>query len=196
MQMSGFFRVLLFLPSIISAIIMVTIFRFFVERGVPEIANKLFGVEDVRGLLENPDTRFGMVMFYNIWVGFGINVLMYSNTMSGISPDVIEAGRVDGVSGFKEFWYLIFPHVYSTFTTFLIVGVSGIFINQLNLYSFYGGSSPIQTYGYWIYVQTANAKSKAEYPVISAFGIIFTVIIVPVTFAVRKALVKFGPREE
>ena len=196
MLMSGFFRVLLFLPSIISAIIMVTIFRFFVERGVPEIANKLFGVEDVRGLLENPDTRFGMVMFYNIWVGFGINVLMYSNTMSGILPDVIEAGRVDGVSGFKEFWYLIFPHVYSTFTTFLIVGVSGIFINQLNLYSFYGGSSPIQTYGYWIYVQTANAKSKAEYPVISAFGIIFTVIIVPVTFAVRKALVKFGPREE
>ena len=89
MQMSGFFRVLLFLPSIISAIIMVTIFRFFVERGVPEIANKLFGVEDVRGLLENPDTRFGMVMFYNIWVGFGINVLMYSNTMSGISPDSI-----------------------------------------------------------------------------------------------------------
>lgn len=76
------------------------------------------------------------------------------------------------------------------------MGVAGIFINQLNLYSFYGSSSPIQTFGYWIYVQTANAKSKAEYPVISAMGIIFTVIIVPVTFAVRKALVKFGPREE
>lgn len=196
MPASGFFRVVLFMPSIISAIVMVTIYQYFVELAIPEICMNWFGAENVRGLIENPDTRFGAIMFYNIWVGFGVNILMYSDSMSAIAPEIIEAGKLDGAVGIKEFWHIVLPLVYPTFSTFVVVGVSGILTNQLNLYSFYGETSPIQTYGYWLYVKIANASSKAEYPVVAAVGVLLTLVAVPMTLGVKKLLEKFGPSED
>ena len=56
---SKIFRVILFLPSIISSIVMVIIFRYFAERAVPELVRIFFGKE-IPGLLENSETyRWG-----------------------------------------------------------------------------------------------------------------------------------------
>ena len=110
LPLSGAFRVLLFLPSIISAIVMVTIFQFFVERAIPAFASQLFGIK-MKGLLENVSTRFATIIFYNIWVGFGTSVLMYSNGMSGISNEVVESAHLDGATGFKEFWHITLPGI-------------------------------------------------------------------------------------
>lgn len=197
MPFSGTFRVMLFLPSIISAIVMVTIFQFFVERAVPAYASKLFGIE-MEGLLENISTRYPTIMFYNVWVGFGTGVLMYSNGMSGISTDVVESSHLDGASGIKEFWYITLPLVYPTVSTFLITGVAGLFTNQINLYSFYGGGAPVgvQTYGYYLYMKTQVAASEAEYPPLSAMGLLLTFVAVPLTLIVKWALEKLGPKED
>ena len=193
----GFFRVVLFLPSIVSAIVMVTIFQFFAERAVPEIVLKLFG-EQVPGLLENRASRFATVMFYNIWIGFGVSVLMYSDSMNGIDAEITEAAGLDGATGAREFFYITFPLVYPTFSTFIVVGVAGIFTNQINLYSFFGAaaSDTIMTYGYYLYVRASSAMSDAEYPYLAAVGVWLTVIAVPLTFAVKYALEKFGPKTD
>lgn len=190
-----FFRVMLFLPSIISAVVMVTIFQFFVEGAVPEIVNKLFGKEIV-GLIENPNTRFATIIFYNIWISFGVSCLMYSDAMNGIPPDMIEAARMDGATGLKEFWHITLPMVYPTIITFTVVSVAGIFVNQLNLYSFFGNASAVKTWGYWLYTQTQQATSEADYPILSAMGLLFTVITVPLTLIVKKLLEKFGPKQD
>lgn len=49
---SNAFKVFLFLPSIISAIVMVTIYMFFVDRAIPAAASSWFG-KVMEGLLEN-----------------------------------------------------------------------------------------------------------------------------------------------
>lgn len=194
---SGFFRVILFVPSIISAIVMVTIFQFFVERALPELVSLLFHRE-IRGLLENRATRFATVMFYNIWVGFGTSVLMYSDSMSGISPELTEAAKLEGAVGWKEFFHITFPMVFPTFSTFIVVGVAGIFTNQLNLYSFFGSaaSESVTTYGYYLYIKTLAATSKAEYPVLSALGIWLTAVAIPLTLLVKWLMEKYGPKTE
>jgi ABC transporter, permease protein len=197
MAFSGTFRVLLFLPSIISAIVMITIFQFFVERAVPEIFKLLFD-KQIQGLIENPSTRFGTILFYNIWAGFGTSVLMYSDSMATISEDIVDSAHLDGATGIKEFWYIALPGVYPTLSTFIIVGVAGIFTNQFGLFSFYGASAPenLQTFGYYLYTKTQGAVSQAEYPVLAAFGICFTVVAVPLTLLVKWVTEKFGPSED
>ena len=117
---SRLFRVVLFLPSIISAIVMVSMYQFFVEQALPELVFRMTG-ERVKGLIENPDTRFGTIMFYNIWVSFGVNVLMYSNSMSAIPADVIEAAKIDGASRWQTLWKVTIPNVMPSITicTFL-----------------------------------------------------------------------------
>lgn len=210
LPLSGGFRVILFLPSIISAIVMVTIFQFFVERAVPDVINQLFyhdaesGIglnilgTPMKGLLENTKTRYGTIIFYNIWVGFGTNVLLYSNGMSGISQEIVESAQLDGAKGFKEFWYITLPLVYPTMSTFLITGVAGLFSNQLNLYSFFGAeaSVDIQTYGYYLYTKAQTAASPAEYPPLSAMGLLLTCVAVPLTLIVKRVLERFTPEQD
>ncbi len=195
--MGNTLRVILFLPSIISAIVMVTIFQFFVERAIPAAASQWFGIE-MQGLIENTDTRFATIMFYNILVSFGMTALIYSNGMAGISPEIVEAAQLDGCTGLREFWHITLPLIYPTITTFLITGVAGIFTNQMNLYSFFGTSAPesLFTWGYYLYVQTQVAASEAEYPLLAAMGLLLTVVIVPVTLLVKWLLEKYGPKTE
>lgn len=197
MPCNGAFRVLLFMPSIVSNIVMVTMFQFFVEQGIPSLWQELFG-EQIQGLIENTDSRFGTIMFFNIWTGFGTSVLMYANSMSGISEEIVESAHLDGATGFREFISITLPMVYPTLTTFIVVGIAGIFTNQLSLYSFYGSRAPedIQTYGYYFYMKTKSAKSVAEYPILSAMGLLMTFVAVPLTLLVKWALEKFGPSEE
>ena len=194
---SGAFRVILFLPSIISSIVMVTMFRFFVEMAIPEYVNTFFG-KTIMGLFENPKSTYPTIIFYNIWVGFGTSVLMYSNGMSSISPEIIESAHLDGAKGFREFWYIVLPMVYPTLTTFLVTGVAGIFNNQINLYSMFGEGAAVEvrTYGYYLYLKTQTAVSRSEYPPLSAIGLIMTVVVVPVTLLVRHVLEKYGPKED
>lgn len=194
---SGAFRVLLFMPSIVSGIVMVAMFQFFVEQAVPQLWSDLFGMK-IKGLIENPETRFGTILFFCIWSGFGTSVLMYSNAMSGISQEVVESAHLDGATGFREFIHITFPMIFPTLSTFLITGVAGIFTNQFALYSFYGGGAPndIQTYGYYMYMKTKNATSEAEYPILSAMGLWMTIVAVPLTLLVKWALEKFGPSED
>ncbi len=195
--LSGVFRVLLFLPSILSSIVMVTMYKFFIERALPTVLNDMFGTNFV-GFLENSDTNYGMLVFYAIWTGFGSNVLLYSNRMNSIQPEIIEAANLDGATGLKEFWYITLPLVYPMFVTFFTMGVMGIFTNTLGIFAFYGDGAPSElwTYGYYMYVQTKAATSMAEYPRIATMGIMMTIVVVPITFLVRHLLEKYGPSED
>ncbi|MBQ8308636.1 MAG: sugar ABC transporter permease [Clostridia bacterium] len=199
---SGMFRVFLFLPSIVSAIVMVLIFKYCVNEAVPTIIKQVFGVESMKGLLSNPETRFGTIVFYNIYVSFGTSVLMYSNKMAGISPEIIEAGHIDGVSQLQEFWHVVLPLTFPTLSIFLVTGVATLFTNQFNMYSFYGGIATVPddkliTLGFYLYSKAQSAGIKVnELPPLSALGLMMTLVAVPLTFTVRWALDKFGPSED
>lgn len=191
-----FFRVALFVPSIVSSIVMAIVFQYFVDGAMAGVAAKLTGDPKTMGLLSNPDTRLGTILFYNLWIGFGVNTLMYVNAMHGIPPEQVEAAHMDGAIGIREFWHVTLPSVFPTLATFLVTGVAGIFTNQLCIYNFYGSSAPqgVTSYGYWMYKETlAGANAPSQNPIIAAMGIWMTLVAVPVTFLVRWLLDKFGP---
>jgi ABC-type sugar transport system permease subunit len=190
---SGVFRVILFLPQIISAIVMVVMFKYFVERAIPFALEKLTGQAE-EGLLAN-STAFGTIIFYCVWSGFGTSVLMFSGAMHGISDSVTEAAKLDGITPLKEFIHITVPLIYPTLTIFIVVGVAGIFTNQMNLFSFYGESAEynLYTFGYFLYKGIKTA-SISDYPYLSAMGLLLTVIAVPLTLIVKKVLEKVGPK--
>lgn len=195
---SGVFKVTLYLPTIVASITLVTMFKYFAERAYPEICLQLFGKE-AEGLLANYDTTFWTILFYTIWAGFGTQILMFSGAMNGISDSIIEAAKLDGASAFKEFWYIVIPMIWPTLTTFIIITVAGIFTNQMNLFSFYGTAAEyrLYTFGYYLYraVKSTNT-TVAEYPYLSAVGILLTIVSVPLVYAVKFLLEKFGPNRE
>lgn len=193
---SGFFKVILFLPNIISGLILAIMFKYFVDRAVPELALSWFG-QEIDGLLSSEKTAFGTVVFFNVFIGFGVQVLLFSGAMDGVSPTLIDAAEVDGSTGLSQFIHVILPSIWPNVVTFLVVGIAGIFTNQLCLYSFFGtgASSSVYTIGYYLYKNTYLALEDG-YPYLAAFGIVLTLFAVPLTYLVKFLLERFGPRYE
>lgn len=198
---SEFFRMMLFLPSVVSPIILTMLFGYFVDRALPEMMLNWFHKE-VPGLLSDIDTMFGTVIAYNVFMGFGVQILMYANAMSGINDSAVEAARLEGANFMQEFWHITLPSIWSTLVTFIVVGVAGLFTNQLNLVGFFGTNAltDTQSLGYYLYAGILRASGEqggiAEYPILSAFGLLMTVIAVPLTFGIKFLMEKFGPRTE
>jgi ABC-type sugar transport system permease subunit len=138
-------------------------------------------------------------MFFQLWMGFGTQVLMYTSTMSGISTEIVESAQLEGIKPFRELVSITLPIIYPTFVTFITVGVAGLFTNQMSLYSFFADDAPHQaiTLGYYLFQQTQKAGDNLDmYTQVSAMGILFTVIAVPVTFIVKRVMEKLGPSVE
>lgn len=191
---SRIFKTALFFPSIISAVALVTLYRYFVELSIPSIWKSLFGIE-IKGLM-HPFTVFPTVLFFCIWTGFGTTVLMYSGAMGSINDSVVEAAKLDGANAFQELIHVTLPSIYHTLVTFIIMGISGLFLNQMNAFTFFGENADpsVSTVGYFIYKTTlANRATLADFPYLAAFGIILTVVLVPVALIVKKLLERFGP---
>ncbi len=198
---AGAFRVLLFMPSIIPAIVLVTIFRFFVDRALPMLLQNVFALE-VRpeSMFATTDSSIIVVLFYNIFIGFGASVLMYANKMATIDPAITEAAELDGVTPFKEFWHIALPMTWSTVGVFLVSGIASIFMDQLNLFSFYGWfpEAGMQTLGYYFFYQSSTATTNNDmvlFSQLSALGLLMSLIAIPLTFLVRWIVSKIGPSE-
>lgn len=193
----GGFRVILFLPSILSGVVVALMFRYFLECCVP-----LFMPSVGNLLAPSKHLEFPVLMFYNVWIGFGTSVLMYSNKMSSIGEEIIESAHLDGATGIKEFWYIVLPLTYATISVFVITGVAQIFVSQFGAYDMFGETdkASIIGIGQWFYVDVKNLfqnhPESEQIPYYSALGIVLTLITVPVAFGVRWALEHFGPSED
>ncbi len=188
---SNVFKIILFLPHIISCMSLVVIFTYFVDKLLPILAPSL------TGLLADPNKQFPTLIFFGFWVGFGSSMLIYLGAFNNISVDVLEAGKLDGVTPLKEFWTICLPLIYPTLSTFITTGFVGLFTDQMNLVEFFGNRADtrIQTLGYYLFSRTLQA-STADYPYLSAMGLIMTAVCAPLTFLIRWLLRKLGPSVE
>lgn len=193
----GFYKVILFIPSILPSIILVMIFRTFVNEALSAIG-ELWGMQIEPMMKLDSPMKFPMAAFFSVWASFGTQVLLYTGTMEQISPSVIEAGKLDGAMPLREFWSIVLPEVMPAVNTFLVAGIAQIFINQANLWSFYSGQlfAEDRTLGYYMFylVNKDKMTAQAEYGYASALGLCCTLIAIPLTWIVRRILTKLEER--
>lgn len=191
----SFFKIILFLPSIIPSIALATIFVQVADSAYPKFMSMVFNKE-VLGLFQNPSLTIYTIIFYNVWCSFGVNVLLFLNAMSSINPSMVEAAKIDGVGFFRELWSITLPSVYGTIRTLLVVSIGNFFINTASIISFYGtrAEERIYTIGYYLYKETIlNASSNAALPKLAALGILLTLVTVPVVYLVKFIMDHFDP---
>ncbi len=199
---SKLFRILLFMPSILSGAVLATIYVEFTTNAIGGrfgIAQSVFGkpVNFWRGANANP---YFMMIFFSIFASFGTSVLMYTNKMDSIEPEMIESAHLDGASGIKEFWYIVFPQAFSIVQVFLLTGFAGIFTNQYNCMMLFGEgqlSEEIQPVGYLLWRGVRNAgQNVTQMGFYAALGLMITFVLAPLTFLLRWGLEKVGWKEE
>jgi ABC-type sugar transport system permease subunit len=200
---SRFFRVILFLPNIISNLIMVYLFRYFANNAIVSLFNLKLG------LIDNPNTTFATILFFNLWLGFAGQTLLITSSMSSISQSIEEAAQVDGVNSVNELFYITLPMIMPTLTTFIVLSIAELFVDQMSLVTFYdkfGVPSHIRTVGYFLFQQvyeseiipntpweTDQIRGKLSYSQLSAFGVMISLFVIPVSFGVRRILNHIDP---
>ena len=201
MPASGAFKVFLFMPQLVSGLVFSLLFNYIVTDVYIEMMKKITGESEIVGLLYNRDTRLSTVLFFNVWVSFGVNILLYSGGMSAIDESIVESAQLDGAGLVTEFLHITLPLVYPTIMQMLIVGIASIFANQMQLMSLYGlmatEASEMATFGMFLYINTQKAKLTMEnglsIGVLSSMGIMLTIVLLPTTMLIRKLLAKLGP---
>ena len=189
--LSELFKVFLYLPQIISIAVIGLIYMFFVDQALPEILTTYFKIKVLPPFRQN---IFAFSLFFTVFFGFGTSVLLYVGAMGKVSDSSIEAASIDGASSFQEFFYVVLPQIFPTIYTFVITGLAGLFLNQMNLYTFLGSdvSPDAQTMGYYLYI-TAKSQDQLIYPYLSALGLLLTVITTVIVNAVKYVMNKLDP---
>lgn len=187
------YRTILFLPNIISSVTLVIMFTNFVDGGLLEYVGQ--------GLIYNQNRV--LLVFYWIWSNLGITVLVYSNAMGKIDESIVESAKLDGAGPMREFFSIYLPIIFPSIVTFIVSTLSAMFIDQMNLFSFYTNSAQTKhvTVGYFLYRETQRATvggelTKDAFPELSAFGLILTCICAPITLGIRSLLLKLSGGEE
>ena len=186
------YRTILFLPNIISSVTLVIMFKNFVDGGFLQYTGE--------GLIYTQN-RF-LLVFYWVWSSLGITVLIYSNAMSKVDMSIVESARLDGATAMREFVSIYLPIIFPSVVTFIVSSLSAMFIDQMNLFSFYTNSANTEhvTVGYYLYRETQRATVGGEilknvFPMLSAFGLCLTIICAPITLGMRALLLKIGGKE-
>ena len=183
------FRVIFYLPNIISASVLVALFKYFIGTNGPVayIGEKL-GLGTLPPLLMMSETATKVIVFYCIFFGLGANLILFSGAMSNIDSGIVEAGKIDGAGIFTEMFRLVVPLIWPTLSTIIIFQFIGIFNASGPILLFGGGQYDTWTISYWIYDKVTFGNTL-NYP--AAVGLFFSAVGAPIALLARWALTRF-----
>ena len=156
-----FAKSLIFLPMAISLVGASLIWKFVYDYRASEnqqigLANQLLkslGFDTYRFLLNEPWNNFFLIVIM-IWVQAGFAMVVLSASIKAIPDDIVEAARLDGVSGLKMFRYITVPSIRPS----LIVVLTTISITTLKVFDIVrtatGGNFDTSVLAYEFYVQS------------------------------------------
>jgi len=125
----GWYRTVLFLPTLISFVIVAVVVGWMLNPIAGHVAALLASVGGGFGNpLAAPDGAIVTIILLSGWKVFGFNVLLYLAGLASIRRDLIEAMRLDGAGDWTILRRLIWPLL--TPTTFFVLIATVVFSLQ------------------------------------------------------------------
>ena len=182
---AGAFRIIFYLPALISSVAMTAVFEAFVSPTGPVgwILERI--MENPPELLADSRTATPTILFYCVWTGFGTNILLFTGAMNRIPISLLESAKLDGAGMGREVVSIILPLIWPTISTLLILNCTSVFSASGPILLLEGGRDEFTkttTIGYWIFNMVYEYSS---YNMVSATGLFFTCIGVPFILLVR-----------
>jgi raffinose/stachyose/melibiose transport system permease protein len=125
----GFFRTVLYLPSIMTLSITGTIFSRIMEPNIGAINVTLRALHLdflAQQWLGRPGIALFSLILVNVWTWTGFSMLLYNVNMTNIPEDLYEAATIDGASNFQQFFRLTFPLLRNTHLSLILLGSIGV----------------------------------------------------------------------
>lgn len=195
--LSGAFRVIFYLPSIIGTTITATLYHSLLVKGAPvyDLLYKIGWISpeaDILGLFSYDGTAFLMIIIYNLWTCVGLNMILFHGAMKRIPPEIFESAEIDGVGFFSQFVNIVVPLIWPTIATLIVFSLSGMFISYGAVMILTPGTKEASMIGWYIvkFTTATDVQASLTYP--AAVGLIFTAVGLPFVLFIRFLLNKIG----
>ncbi len=185
--LSGFFRVVFYLPSIIPLVVLALGFTNMIK--VDGLLGKLYEGFNLEApaLLVPPKVRWTIYGF-TVWAGLGGNLLLLSGTIKRVPEEVLESARLDGLGTMGELFRIVVPMIWPTLVTLFIMSMMGIFSVVFQpLFLTDKLMDETMTLGLWIFNKATDNAGNVQ---AATLGIMSTVIVAPIILLTRWALDK------
>jgi raffinose/stachyose/melibiose transport system permease protein len=191
-RLRNFTRTVVYLPVIISPLIMGYIFYFFFafQGGALNDLLVFFGLEKINAL-GDPKVNIWLIVFVNTFQFVGIAMIIYLAGLQSISKDYYEAAQIDGASSFQQFKNITLPMLMPSITINVVINIIGGLKLFDVIVSLTGGgpgyaSQSMSTFMYDLYFNRQDAGYAATQ------GVFMAIIILVLSLA---ALVYFKRKE-
>ena len=198
-RLQGFFRAAIYLPNIVSAVALATMWVQYVfnfDYGLLNNIVSMLGLEKIRWL--GTESKFWAMLAAFIFGSVGYYMLIYISGIEGIPTDLYEAATIDGAKKVRQFFSITLP---------LLKGIIKTTITfwSINATTFYLWSklfSPVQTEAstivpvVYLYDTVFGGKGvvNRDAGAGAAVGVVLTLIIIAV-YLVTNKLLKSGDLE-
>ena len=198
------FRIIFYLPSMISIVILTLCFRYMFTynanmwEGPAATLLRTIGVnwEGWEVTTKDPaviNRIWLLVSIFCVWASAGINIILMSSAMSRIPEEVIESAKLDGVGFWRELFQIHIPLIMPTISVFLVnsvMAVSAFYIQPMLILK--EADSTFKTVGWFMFQQTQSAQN-GDLPTVSTVGFFMTVAVSALIIIVRKITDKITP---
>ncbi|RKM63410.1 sugar ABC transporter permease [Butyrivibrio sp. XB500-5] len=197
----AFFRVTLFLPAIISAVIIGLIFSLLFASHNGMVNGILANI----GLIEKPinwfNTKWKAMLILGIasvWQNYGINMIFFLMALQSIPQELYDCASIDGATGLTRFFKITLPMIAPIFQSILLMAIVGslkvcdLVISCTNGQP--GGTTEVvMTYIYKSFFGKSGRNIEVGYA--SAMALITAIFLGLVTFVYLKATKKLKEYE-
>ncbi len=193
-KLSGFYRAVYYLPSIIGSSVAVAILwkRMFASDGVVNALLGIVGLPSDLAWLGRADTAIWTLIILAIWQ-FGSSMLIFLSGLKQIPVSLYEAATVDGANGIQRFFKITIPMLTPTIFFNLINQLINGFMAFTQSYIITQGKPRDTTLFYTVYMyQNSFTYNKLGYGCAMAWFMVFVVgMLTLVLFKTQKKWVHY-----
>ncbi|MDR1765230.1 MAG: sugar ABC transporter permease [Lachnospiraceae bacterium] len=202
LKATGFYRVTLFLPAIISTAITGLIFSLMFAAFNGIVNGMLMRI----GLIAKPVNWFGrqatamMVLgLASVWNNYGINMIFFLMALQSVPKELYECADIDGITPWKKFLYITMPMIGPTFQAVLLMAIVGsLKVADLILASTNGqpsgGTEVVMTYVFKYFFGYDGRTIEVGYA--SSMAVVTGILLAIVSFVYIRSTNKLGHSTE
>lgn len=189
-----FMQMVTFAPHFISTVVVCSMVLLFFDRSQGLVNNVIAALGGERYDFMSSTRYFSSLYVWSgVWQNLGWNAIIYIAALSSVSPELIEAARVDGATRLQIVRYVNFPAILPTVITMLIlsagsllnVGFEKIYLlqNPLNMEA----SRVISTYVYEIGLQGGQFSYSTA---IGLFNNVVNIVVIILVNGISKRVTR------
>lgn len=153
---SGFFRTIVYLPSLVSAFIASTIWKYMLNYNFGAINSilKKIGLEGwVHDWLGDSHIVVWVLLFLICFTLGGNTTLIYLSNLQSVPQELVEAAEVDGASGWQVFRHVTWPMLAGSVTVNFTLSLIGgwVIFDQIQVLTGGGPGFVSETMAFFIY---------------------------------------------